>query len=149
MAKKAVKKAAKASAKTFFEKLGAGGGAAHVFTGMIKPADNDDTIIMFARPGDCSKWVAIPEGQVEDVKLLHMVHCQDHTHPLVQVFMKGPSSPESKTFAGLAQLHSTPVQSTIAAVAHPHFAGMAASAIGGPGSTPCYWDWTQQRWVCP
>jgi len=125
-------KKASGAAQRIFEKLGAAGTSAHVFTGMIKPADDDKETIMYARAGDCSKWIKIPADHVADIQLIHIVHCEGHTHPLVHLFMKEPDSPHAKTFAALAGLHQAPPK-----------------MLGQPGSTPCYWDWVHNRWVCP
>lgn len=136
------------SARRLFDKLGAASAAKHVFTGMIKPAQDDESI-MFAQPGDCSKWIKITASHVEDIEFLHVVNCEGHTHPLVQLFMKEPGSAEGKTFAALAQLHSTPPKSPPAQHVAPHLVSMAAGFGPRPGSTPCYWDWALNRWVCP
>jgi hypothetical protein len=136
------------SARRLFDKLGAASAAKHVFTGMIKPAADDESI-MFAQPGDCSKWIKIAASHVEDIEFLHVVNCEGHTHPLVQLFMKEPGSAEGKTFAALAQLHSTPPKSPPAQPIAPHLVSMAAGFGPRPGSTPCYWDWALNRWVCP
>ena len=130
--------------RKLFEKLGAAGTSTHVFTGMIKPTEGDDESIMFARVGDCGTWVKVSASQVDDIKLLHTVRCKDHTHPLVHLFMKEPQSSEGKAFAALANLHSSPPPAPAGALMAPHFA-----AAGQPGATPCYWDWTLNRWVCP
>lgn len=120
-------------ADELFSRLGAAGTSKHVFTGMIKRVDDDPEAIMFARSGDCSKWIKVPVDQIADIKLIHMAACEGHTHPLVHMFMKDPSSADGVAFAALAQLHQAPPRAAFAA----------------PGSTPCYWDWGLNRWVCP
>jgi hypothetical protein len=126
-------KKAGGAADELLARLGAPGTSRNVFTGMIKRADDDADSILFARAGDCSKWIKLPADHIADIKLVQMVSCEGHTHPLVHVFMKEPSSPEGETFAALAQLHQAPPRAAFAA----------------PGSTPCYWDWGLNRWVCP
>lgn len=136
------------SANHLFNRLGPAAEEKNVFTGMIKRADGDPNSIMFARPGDCSKWVKIPADQVADVKLIHLVSCEGHSHHLVHVFMKGPASSEGKTFAALAQLHhAPPTLSTSAAV--PTHGLRSTMAITQPGSSPCWYDASLGRIVCP
>jgi hypothetical protein len=135
----------KGSAQRIFEKLGAAGTSSNVFTGMIKPADGDNDSVMFARAGDCSKWIKLPADHVADIKLIHLASCDGHTHPLVHLFMKEPASAEAKSFAALAQLHHAPPAASAAHVVMAH----ARSIAGPPGLTPCYWDWGLNKWVCP
>ena len=141
------KKRKTSSADRLFERLGAAATSTGVFTGMIKRAEGNKNSIMFARAGDCSKWVKIPADHIADIKLIHMVSCDGHTHPLVHLFMKEPTSPEAKTFAALARLHQTPPSVSHTVVSSRHLVGLAAT--GQPGSTPCYWDWGLNQWVCP
>jgi hypothetical protein len=144
-------------ARRLFDKLGAAGAAKYVFTGMMKPAE-DDQSIMVARAGDCSKWVQIPARHIQDVEFVQSVQCGDHTHPVVHIFMKDPDSSEAKAFDSLAMLHQGPSRTAMAphpATAAPYAMQLAHTmALGSPtnippGATPCYWDWTQRRWVCP
>jgi hypothetical protein len=144
-------------ARRLFEKLGAAGASKHAFTGMVKPAEDDQSIMM-ARAGDCAKWVQIPARYVQDVEFIQLVHCGDHTHPLVHVFMKEPDSAEAKAFAAVASLHQGPSHAVIPPMTalHPSTMAMTASHPATmtphsnlvPGATPCYWDVKWNRWVC-
>jgi hypothetical protein len=145
MAKRQLRKSVR-GADQLFDRLGAAGTSDNVFTGMIKRAEGDKSAIMFARTGDCSKWIKIPADHVAEIKLIHIASCDGHTHPLVHVFMKAPSSADGKTFAALARLHHAAPRATVSHVAAHPMMGMAAAP---PGSTPCYWDWGLNRWVCP
>jgi hypothetical protein len=109
---------------------------------MIKPAEGDDKSLLFARPGDCATWAKIPVEQIQDIEYVRLAHCGGHTHPLVHVTMREPESDEGKAFAALASLHHAPLPAASAPML-----GMAAAAP--PGATPCYWDWTARRWICP
>jgi hypothetical protein len=120
-----------------------------VFTGMIKPDEDDPDSILFARPGDCSSWITISADDVEDIKLLHIVRCAGHTHPLVHLFMKEPEGPRAKSFAELARLHSAPLHPAAASPVATHPLAMAAGPTHPPGWTPCHWDWGLNQWVCP
>jgi hypothetical protein len=137
------------SAPRLFEKLGVAGTSSNVFTGMIRPIEGDDETIMFARAGDSSNWVKIPASHVEDIQLLHLVHSDGNTHPLVHLFMKEPQSPEGKTFAALAHLHKTPPRAAAAPPTTSRMPGTFAGVQRQGGSTPCYWDWGLNQWVCP
>jgi hypothetical protein len=151
------------SARRFFDKLDTFAGSKYAFTCMIKPSDNDQ-YIMVARAGDCSKWAQLPARQVEDIEFVRSVHCGGHTHPLVHVFMKAPTSADAEAFASLATLyHEHPAQqghpiqphlnhltAPMLTSAFPALAtqtAMTASHIP-TGATPCYWDWGLRRWVC-
>jgi hypothetical protein len=136
------------SAKDFFADLGAAGTSKHVFTGMIKPDEGDPQSLMFARPGDCQNWVKIPIDQIADKERVGTVSCEGHTHPLVRLFMKDPSTSDGETFAALAKLHHTPPRfSRPPLIASHHLSGVP-TGLSQPGSSPCYWD-TVYGWVCP
>jgi hypothetical protein len=154
------------SARRLFEKLGPTGASKYAFTGMMKPAD-DDQSIMVAPPGDCSNWVQIPARHVQDVEPVQSFHCGDHTHPLVHIFMNEPESSEAKAFAALAQLHQRSFRAAAASIRsrvampviatsiapHPlttqHAMMVAPASQAIPGPTPCHYDWTLGQWVCP
>jgi hypothetical protein len=132
--------------RRLFERLGTASGSNDVFTGMIKPADDDDSIL-FARAGDCSRWVKLPADHIADVKFLHTVNCKDHTHPLVQIFMKEAATAEGKTFSALARLHSAPLPAMLAAhapISHVLPAALGAREIGGPSLC---WDVSRGGYV--
>jgi hypothetical protein len=129
------------------EKLG--GTAPDAFTGMLKPVDGDNKAIMFARAGDSSNWVEIPNSHIDDIQPLDTVHSDGHTRPLVHLFMKEPESIEGKTFAALAYLHKVPPRATATTERTSRMLGTRAGSRRQAGSTPCYWDWGLNRWVCP
>lgn len=141
---KKVAKKTVTSAGQLFERLGAAATSTHVFTGLIKRADNDEESIMFALEGNCSRWIKIPTDKVADIKLLHMSYCDGHTHPLVQLFMQEPRSSDAIIFAQLAELYSASI-STRPTFVEPSMGEMMRRV---PGSTPCYWDWARSRWIC-
>jgi hypothetical protein len=143
-------KKAKLSARELFDKLAEAKTTSLMFAGMIKPAENDDTTILFARANDCTRWVPIPTSQIENIEFVQMMPCRDHQHPFVKLFLKQPESAEGRTFAALAGLPSEPV-------GQPHQlhhalapAPMLSAAVPAqPGATPCYFDFGLMRWRCP
>lgn len=114
------------SAKSLLKKIEPAG---MVFTGMVRPAKDDQDSIFFTRPGD-SKWIKLHADQIQDIKLVQAAHRGKQSYPLVNLVIKQPQSPEGRTFAGLAHLHSV--------------------TASGPGSTDLCWDSGKQAWVpCP
>jgi hypothetical protein len=138
-----------ASAKKFFEKLGGDIAGSYVFTGMIKQHDSDDGIILFARPDDCATWIEVPVGVIKDIDFLQTAQCGDHKHPLVHLTMEEPQSEDGRAFAALARLHIRPMSPASAPPPAQAALAMSMAPRGMPGSTPCYWDWSLNRWVCP
>jgi hypothetical protein len=117
----------KGAAHRLLEKLGGAGTSTHVFTGMVKAHPKNNDAIMFARPGDSSRWVTIPVSQVQDLQFVHTVQSEGQTLPVIHLHLKDPQSSDGKTFADLASLHS----------------------VLPPGATGCYYDYGSHRWVCP
>jgi hypothetical protein len=74
--------------------------------GMVKEAD-DEQHLLFANGTSCETWTRLPLAMVEDIELGDMVPCQDHSHPLVRLRIKEPSSEESAVFAALAKAQLT------------------------------------------
>jgi hypothetical protein len=143
------RKRAAGSAKRLAVKPGDTGALSNVFTGMIKPTEEDDEAIMFARAGGSSNWVKIPNRHIEDIQLLDTVHSDGDACPLVHLYMKEPESIEGKTFAALAKLHKVPSRTTATTLSISRTPNARAGNQRQPGSTPCYWDWGLNRWVCP
>jgi hypothetical protein len=100
-------KLGKLSGETFLQQLQSEGEAPAVFTGMVKPAEDDPKSLMFARPGDCAHWVKIPANTIAHVERLPAIGCGGHSHYMARLHFT-PSEPEGKAFAALAQLHSAP-----------------------------------------
>jgi hypothetical protein len=73
------------------------------FTGMAKQVEDDDTAILFAPGRNCANWVTIPLGVIENVEVVEIVPCKDHTHPLVNIQFKKPASEEALMFSSLAR----------------------------------------------
>src|SRR5262249_20113639 len=95
------------AADRFFEKIGPAATSEHSFVGMIKRTEGDPDSVSFARPGDCTNWIAIPASRIEEIRPLHQsVTCGGRPYPLGQVFMKSPAvDSEAEIFATLASLH--------------------------------------------
>jgi hypothetical protein len=94
------------TATEFFEKLQHNELEALVpfsITGMVKKADGKEKAIEFSSGGHCSHWVTIPLEFIEDVKVLKIVTCKDHTHPLVKLNLKAPKSSDGKVFFALLE----------------------------------------------
>jgi hypothetical protein len=133
----------------------AGAAKPAVFVGMVKAAEDDDGVVLFARAGDCSNWAAIPVDAIEKLEFLRTANCDGHTHPLVQMTMRAPQTTEAKAFAELAALHQAPhaaAASLVQPVAGGHqlaLAGMNLPPVRRGGDTPCYFDFGLGRWVCP
>ncbi|MCW2631650.1 MAG: hypothetical protein JWR88_612 [Pseudonocardia sp.] len=51
--------------------------------GMVKPADDDDQVLMFAHGSACEDWITVPVASIETVEFLNFVPCADHKRPLV------------------------------------------------------------------
>jgi hypothetical protein len=73
------------------------------FTGMAKQVEDDDTAILFAHGRNCANWVTIPLDLIEHVEVVEIVNCEDHTHPLVNIEFKKPTSEEALAFSSLAR----------------------------------------------
>ena len=71
--------------------------------GMVKKSEGKEKTIEFAPGGNCSNWVSIPLEFIEDVDMMQIISCKDHTHPLVKLNMKTPKTPESKIFFALLE----------------------------------------------
>jgi len=74
-----------------------------VFTGMVKKSEEDKASFLFAAGGTCDHWVKIPVSSVEKVEVLEIAPCKTHSHPLVNLYLKSPQSPEAQLFSALAQ----------------------------------------------
>ena len=97
--------------------------------GMVKKSEGKGKAFQFALGGNCSGWVTIPLELVEDVEVLRTVTCKDHSHPLVNLKLKAPRTPEGKLFAAMLEgmQSATPPR-------HPHLA-TPRSAVGGRRSS--------------
>ena len=71
--------------------------------GMVKKSEREGKTIDFAPGGDCSNWVTIPLELIDDVEIMKTISCKDHTHPLVKLNMKKPSTTEGKIFLALLE----------------------------------------------
>ncbi len=71
--------------------------------GMVKKSEGKEKAIQFAPGGNCSNWVTIPLELIEDVEILKTIPCKDHTHPLVRLNLKTPTTPEAKIFSSILQ----------------------------------------------
>ncbi|MEA2372022.1 MAG: hypothetical protein QOH12_2416 [Solirubrobacteraceae bacterium] len=74
-----------------------------VLSGIAKPADGNDQVILFAHGTSCADWVEVPLSQIERVEVVRTVRCRDHSHPLVKLHLKAPQSEEGVLFAALAR----------------------------------------------
>lgn len=72
-------------------------------TGMVKKSEGKEKTIQFAPGGSCSHWTTIPLELIENVEVIRIVPCKDHTHPLVRLHLKTPKTPEAKVFASILQ----------------------------------------------
>lgn len=72
-------------------------------TGMVKKSEGKEKVIQFAPGGNCSGWITIPLEFIEDVEVLRIVRCKDHSHPLVKLNLKTPKTPEGKIFLSLLE----------------------------------------------
>jgi hypothetical protein len=71
--------------------------------GMVKKSEGREEAIEFSPGGHCSHWVKIPLEMIENVKVLKIVTCKDHTHPLVKLHLKSPRTVEGKIFLSLLE----------------------------------------------
>jgi hypothetical protein len=74
-----------------------------VLFGMVKPAEDDDEYLLFARGYVCANWTRIPLTSIETVEFLNLAPCKDHTHPLVLLHLKEPETDEGRLFSSLVQ----------------------------------------------
>ncbi len=77
-----------------------------VLYGMVKPAEDDDDYLLFARGSVCENWIRIRLTSIETIEFLNFVPCDDHTHPLVLLVLKQPETDEGQLFASLVQATS-------------------------------------------
>lgn len=73
-----------------------------VFTGMVKKTEDSEKQILFTIGTDCTNWRATSIDLIESIEALDFSHCKNHTHPVVRIYFKKPSSEESALFALLA-----------------------------------------------
>ena len=71
--------------------------------GMVKKSEGKEKVIQFAPGGNCSNWVTIPLELIDDAEILKTVPCKDHTHPLVRLNLKTPTTPEAKIFSSILE----------------------------------------------
>ena len=71
--------------------------------GIAKPAGADGKAFMFSTGTDCGTWIQIPLDIVQNIELIRVISCKDHTHPLVRLQLKEPpkENPVGSLFAGL------------------------------------------------
>jgi hypothetical protein len=115
------------SANDFFQKLQEGtlGTAVPVrLTGMVKKHEGKEKAIQFALGANCSGWITIPLEFIEDVEVLRIVRCKDHSHPLVKLNLKTAKTPEGKTFLSL-------LEGMQAAGGQPAYVGTPMAYAGG------------------
>ena len=74
-----------------------------VLRGFAKKADQAN--IDFASM-DCTSWIRIPVSSISRVEFLRVARCKDHTHPLVDVYLKPPESTDGRLYVALFQQHS-------------------------------------------
>lgn len=108
-----------------------------VLTGMVKRDDNDPNVVLFAPPNDCSRWLPIPQELIRRYEYLGRVPCQDHTHPLVHLYLSRPENREQEVYAAARPLERG--------------ARITAAAATGPfgGGTDCVWNRQLRMWVIP
>ena len=95
----AEEKASTFTAQGFLQKLHSDAFVAFVeMVGMAKKAEGDTESLMFSPGTSCGNWVKVPASQIEKVELIKVVGCQDHSHPLVRLFLKPPTSAEGTLF---------------------------------------------------
>jgi hypothetical protein len=95
-----------------------------VIYGMVKPAEDDDEYLLFAQGLICANWTRIRLTSIESVEFLNLVPCDDHTHPLVLLYLKQPETEEGRMLASLFPATSA------------RMGGRAPTLIRGPRSLP-------------
>lgn len=75
------------------------------FSGMVKTSKTAKDAILFSSE-QCSNWVEIPTTLIENVELVDVVPCKDHTHPYVNISFKKPKSAEAEVFLKLAAAYA-------------------------------------------
>jgi hypothetical protein len=112
-------------------------------TGMVKPADDDDTHVMFALGTQCADWTPVPLDSVETVEVLDSVPCKDHAHPLVTLTFTQPESREGAMFTALlaaavkrrvADRGARPLVGSGPRGARARYAKLSSDVIYGPRS---------------
>jgi CheY-like chemotaxis protein len=75
--------------------------------GMVKPPEEDDLDrILFSQ--HCVDWILIPVDMIESIEHLGSAPCQDHSHPLVAITFREPTSPEGQVLAQLLTSYRHP-----------------------------------------
>jgi hypothetical protein len=62
--------------------------------GMVKKSEIEEKAIQFASGGNCSNWITIPLEIIEEVVIIKTIPCKDHSHPLVKLNLKTPTTAE-------------------------------------------------------
>jgi hypothetical protein len=70
-------------------------------TGIVKEVADSSTHLLFAFGTRCESWTSVPLDLIERIELVDHATCGDHSHPLVNVTLKTPQSPEIAVFASL------------------------------------------------
>lgn len=71
------------SVRQYIEELRKSPSAETMISGMVKPAENDDGL-MLAHAGDCERWAFIPTSAMQAVKSTGRVQCGAHYHTLAE-----------------------------------------------------------------
>jgi hypothetical protein len=118
----------------FFEKLGNDELQGPLtLTGLVKVGEDSSTELMFAVGTHCADWTSVPLETIENVEVLDVVPCADHTHHRVTLTFKTPTSAEGAMFASLLSA-ATKRQSSPARVVRVLKGGSGAGRIPGQGA---------------
>jgi hypothetical protein len=106
-------------------------------TGMVKTAEESSTEVMFAIGSDCAGWTSVPLNMIDNVEVLGVVPCKDHTHHRVRLTFNPPTSPEGTVFAALLNAATTRRQTRTRVVHSPDGASSAGASVLRQSGCPC------------
>ena len=104
--------------------------------GMVKLAEKSEDSVMFT-PSDCDHWIQLPLSSVDEIEHIGNSPCKDHTHVVVRLALKAPTSPEGRLLQGLIRAITQPREST-AAPGHYHVPNPGSSGPSNVICQPCY-----------
>ena len=140
------------SADDVFEQLHGSSDSSVIFTGLIKRADDNKSVMLSADP-DGGNWKSVPTSIIRRVQFVGHHESRGETHAVAHVFFKPPTTDEGRGFASVAQLHRTAmakpsVAAGLGPIASGSFSAAPSPTISCPNGYRPAWDMATQQWFC-
>ncbi|MEV6408819.1 hypothetical protein AB0M58_38775 [Streptomyces bobili] len=85
------------SPQEFFQRLTRNElGSTVALAGLINESESDDQYASFVVGTECTDWRRIPLSLIDSIQPVRTISCNDHTHPLVKLRLKEPTSDEAR-----------------------------------------------------